>query len=320
MDTTTIFHFRSAIRQPQLLFKTLGDITPEFDTMTTTKFFAECRVRRGYGDYLLFAPIIIDSMPMAYRTMESLKDTDDTISDISILEGELIGSMSYSHDCSILIETIPDGTPLQEAIYTFTDKHLMKGLNALRTQLKHYNISLNNLSPENIIIGYDFEWLPIRCYMVTEGYGGDAMAFERIEQLIRECSLKDDDDESIVHIDRLLIHRTITEKKRTIYPLQDGCRRVVTKRGTGFIDDIDREIIPIMYKSASDFKEDRATVVTFDDRMGVIDRRGKYIIDPIYDYVEYNVDSGDMTVRNGDLWAVYDYLGVMIKDWHNREL
>jgi hypothetical protein len=75
-----------------------------------------------------------------------------------------------------------------------------------------------------------------------------------------------------------------------------------------------------MYKSASDFKEDRATVVTFDDRMGVIDRRGKYIIDPIYDYVEYNVDSGDMTVRNGDLWAVYDYLGVMIKDWHNREL
>lgn len=318
MDITTISHFHDGIRQPELLFKHIVDIVPAFDTFNTTKYFAECRVQRGDDTCMLYAPITPQSMEMAHSTIVSLAGCNGAISDIAILPEELVGSISYPHDCSLLIESLPEGTPLSEALYTFTDKHLTNGLNRLREQLMELDISINNLTVKNIVVGNDYEWHPIRCYMVTRGYGSNDEMFKKLSEMIKECSLRTNMSahEMITHNNRLQLYRTIVEDGRTLYPLQDGCRRVVTEHGVGFLNEIGTQIIPTIYKSAEDFKEDRAVVTTFDEHMGVIDRRGREIVPPKYDYVEYSVDSGNIRVRNGEEWAMFDYLGNKIVEWH----
>ena len=320
MDLTTICQFKSGIRQPKLLFKTLCDMVPEFDSMHTTKHFCECRITLNGGDYLIYAPINYESMGMVHRAIESLNVTNCDITDIRILEAELLGCIASPYDTSIVIETLPEGTPLSEALYTLTEEHLLKGLNRLRQQLMSFDISINNLTPENIIIGYDFEWYVTRSYMITQGYGRDDASFSRIERLIEKCSLQSDEfSQRRVHMDRLELHRTTVEKDRTIYPLQDGCRRFVTRNGVGFLDDNNNVVIEPVFKRASNFREDRSVVTTNTGHMGVIDRRGHFIVPPIYEHAEFNVDSGNIAVSNGNMWAVYDYLGELIKDWHERK-
>ena len=320
MDLTTIFHFKSGIRHPKYLFRTLCDMVPEFDSMSTTKHFCECRISLGGCDYLIYAPINYESMDMVHRAIDSLNVTNCDMTDIRILKDELIGSIYCPFDTSIIIERLPEGIPLSEALYTFTEEHLLKGLNELRQQLMSFDISINNLTPENIIIGYDFEWYVTRSYMITHGYGRDDASFSRIERLIEKCSLQSDYfGEKRVHMDRLELHRKTVEKDRTIYPLQDGCRRFTTRNGVGFLDDDNNVIIEPVFKRASNFREDRSVVTTNTGHMGVIDRRGHFIVSPIYEHAEFNVDSGDIAVRNGNMWAVYDYLGVLIKDWHEKK-
>lgn len=59
---------------------------------------------------------------------------------------------------------------------------------------------------------------------------------------------------------------------------------------------------------AGDFHEGRAEVET-PTGMGLIDRRGGYVIPPRYEIVEYDPATSVSRVRQNGRWALFDYLG-----------
>ena len=59
---------------------------------------------------------------------------------------------------------------------------------------------------------------------------------------------------------------------------------------------------------AGDFHEGRAEVET-PTGMGLIDRRGDYVIPPRYEIVEYDPATSVSRVRQNGRWALFDYLG-----------
>ena len=81
----------------------------------------------------------------------------------------------------------------------------------------------------------------------------------------------------------------------------------------GFIDDRDVMVIEVQYRSATDFYENRSVVTTFEGRVGIIDRYGKYIIPPQYDRIEFDHQNGDSEAYVGDKVTIYDYNGEIVE-------
>jgi len=88
----------------------------------------------------------------------------------------------------------------------------------------------------------------------------------------------------------------------------EGLTCVCGESGYGFVDEAERVAIPLQYLWAGDFAEGRAMVET-PTGMGLIDKQGRYVIEPRYEIVEYNAYTGCSRVRSEGLWARFDYLG-----------
>jgi hypothetical protein len=74
-------------------------------------------------------------------------------------------------------------------------------------------------------------------------------------------------------------------------------------------------LIEAIFRDATDFLEDRSIVTTHDNKMGIIDRKGRYIVEPLYDSIDFDVDDGISIVTNGNQSAKFDYFGTQITPW-----
>ena len=61
--------------------------------------------------------------------------------------------------------------------------------------------------------------------------------------------------------------------------------------------------------------EDRAIVEGHNHKWGVIDKRGRYIINMEYDYIEFDVDDGTSEATLNDQTATFDYFGKQLTPW-----
>ena len=68
-----------------------------------------------------------------------------------------------------------------------------------------------------------------------------------------------------------------------------------------------------MYGWVSDFKEGRAEV-ELNGAMGLIDKMGNHVLEPIYDILDYNHISGQSRAKINGSWYLFDYSGVEIQD------
>lgn len=76
----------------------------------------------------------------------------------------------------------------------------------------------------------------------------------------------------------------------------EGLTCVCGESGYGFVDEAERVAIPLQYLWAGDFAEGRAMVET-PTGMGLIDKQGRYVIEPRYEIVEYNAYTGCSRVQ-----------------------
>ena len=308
MDICSFANFHDALRSPDPLLRTLRDIDYEPESLTSTKYFAEGRANIGGRRAMIYAPITPQSMALANHAATTLRATEDTFGSMEILSEELLCGGSQPHYCSLIIEWLPAGIPLREALYTHSQGNLLQGLTELRNRLKLYGLSHNHLTPNNIVVDTKRVWHTIRNYYTTTTYGGDEASFEHLVALIKEHSLHD----SMELHDRLSPYSTSSER----HALIGRRRRVETPRGVGFEDENGVLVIEDIYLSAIDFLEDRSRVVTKEHKVGLIDKRGHYVIAPIYDDIEYDVDDGSSQVRLKDSYAEFDYLGKQVTEWH----
>ena len=72
-----------------------------------------------------------------------------------------------------------------------------------------------------------------------------------------------------------------------------------------------RPVIAPQFVWAADFREGRAEVQTAQG-MGLIDKRGHYVIEPRYEIVDYNPYTGCSRIRSEGLWALADYNGRIV--------
>lgn len=270
----------------------------------------------GYLDgreYLFHAPV-------THRGADMLRDavacsSDRGYCDITILEDEILFSGLSTGTCCLAMESIPDGTKLNEAIYTYSRTKLLNGLAAFKSHLEKLDISLNNLTLNNIIIDGSDKWHSINNYYIENGFGNDKADFMSVEKSINSLGLPD--TPTAKSLEQLRLHSIITDGDgNVIYPIIEACRRFASPKGVGFKDKHNNVIIPDDYLWASDFSCNRAVVQLKNKKMGIINRKGRYIIPPIYSNIVYNPDDGISIVRDGDLQTRFDYQGNQLEEWH----
>lgn len=299
--------FRDSIRHPEVWFTALRKAQFDEQTLTYGKYFTECEAIIKGKRYMVYAPTHYDATRRALDSMQIINNTRPPIGAIKFYAEEIAYDTTLASYVNIFTEKIPEGTPLSEAIYTFSQRELLRGLRAFKRMLSDNNISLNNVDIDNIIVGKNYEWHAIRCLYATYAKRKDNNAFKAIKESIEEYGLRDDFNAAE------LAAAVRREYPGIMLPLCERRRRVVTKDGVGFIDDRDVMVIEVQYRSATDFYENRSVVTTFEGRVGIIDRYGKYIIPPQYDRIEFDHQNGDSEAYVGDEVTIYDYNGEVVE-------
>jgi hypothetical protein len=301
MDCCSIQDFHLALHNTHFF----ATIRPQcIEAQCRSTHFAECRAIIDCRDVLLHAPITPKAMALAERAYAILRgERSDRIGKFTILHNEL------NNRTSIIIEDIPKGITLDCAMITMSQYKLISGLRELTERLRHANISLNNLRRHNIIVDSNGHWHPIRLYYTTMGYGCDSEQILKLRSDIEQLSPKDN-----------TLNEPLSAYRAEYIPLLEGLRRTITAEGVGFIDKEGNVVIAPRYAWASDFDEGRAMVMTKDRRMGLIDTSGREVIEAKYEIVEYSAKDGNSWVRQNNLWSLFDYSGLQITEWDDREM
>lgn len=301
MDYCSIQDFHNALHDTDHF----ATIRPHYiEGLCRTTHFAECRAVVESCDVLLHAPITNKAMALAERAYAILHGE----------RGELIGNFTILHrelnsHTSIILEDIPQGEILESAMLTMSQDKLLSGLKEFEERMRRADISHNNLRKQNIIVDRNGYWHPIRLYYTTIGYGGDSRELETLCAEIKRVAPVDD-----------CLNEPLSAYRTEYIPLREGLRRTVTKEGVGFTDEEGNMVIAPRYAWASDFDEGRAMVMTAEKRMGLIDTSGLEVIKAEYEIVEYSAKDGNSWVRQNNLWALFDYSGLQIIDWDERDM
>ena len=314
MDVCTILEFRNALMHPEECLRSYVDIEFDPETLTRTKYFAECQAEYGDERVMVYAPITTEAMTMVRRANRALPARSNYVTRLKIVENEMLHAGTNREYCPLIVEQLPDGVPLSEALYTHYRNKLIDGLEALRRELERHDVSINHLHPDSIIIDRTRHWHVIRPYYATRGYGNDSEAFEKLMELITKHAISDDYDGNRLY--ESYSHYSITSRGDiVVHPVCEGLHRIETHDGMGFEDERGNVVIEPIYHSASDFLEDRAVVESHDHKWGVIDKSGKYIIEMVYDSIDFDEDEGISEVTLNGCTATFDYFGTQLTPW-----
>jgi len=312
----TISDLRTALMSPASCFTRIACLAWHGAEIVRSTCFAETIIECRDARYLLCMPLHSDALRRAERFIVRKRYFNfPIVPRTEILRNEMYcGSSTLKPDCcDILLEPLPDGEFLDEAIRETADADeaagLLGALDTLQARLAEANVSLFNLRPENIVRDAAGELHPVRWYYAADGAGCDDRAFDDIRAKITA-----------------LFPQTPTAGAGGAAPLPDrfdghlethslfeGLAAVYDSEGWGFVDKSNRIVIKPRFAWVNDFREGRAEVKTRRGRMGLIDKRGRYVIKPYYKIVEYDPVSGNSQVRRGHQWGVFDYTGRLIK-------
>lgn len=314
MTECSIVAFRNAALHPKESLRSCSDMVFDIESFTRTKYFAECRAEYHGASVMVYAPITTESMLLIRRAKYALPAVSCCVTRLEVVEDEMLCLGVQRSYAPLIIEQLPEGTPLSEALYTHTYEHLMTGLGTLREELQRHDISINHLHPNSIIVDRTHHWHIIRPYYATCGYGNDTEAFDKLAELIARYTQPSTIAEDYLH-EEFAPYGASEDSGRTVYAASEGIRRFETAEGYGFEDENGRVVIGAIYHNASDFLEDRAIVESHDHKWGMIDRCGRYIIEMKYDSIEFNVDDGTSAVTLNGCTATFDYFGMQITPW-----
>lgn len=311
----TISALRSVLNQPVAHFKRLRDVVWEEEQIVSSTLFAQARVKLRGGYYLLCMPLQGDAMQRVEHFLPLNKHLHcGVVPRIEILREEMryTSSRGTEHFCDILLEPLPDALPLKDAIATAGGEDiasLRSAVDALQEQLHKADISHNNLRTENILIDRLGALYPIRWFYATGGKGGDDAALESLRATLDTLSNEEQGRERDAVIPAAALDKYIYAGN-----LHEGLIVVESEAGWGFVNCNCEEVIKPQYIWANDFCEGRAEVQT-ESGMGLIDKEGNYILDPIYEDVEFDVREGLVRACQDNKQALFDYSGRQLCEW-----
>lgn len=313
MEICTTSQFLCSLKYPQSRLRTMHNIICDPETFLCDKHIALMEGSLDDVAKLFYAPITAKGLAMVREAVECATKVD--FCDIQIIENEILHSGFNTGSSPLLMESIPDGVRLSEAIYTISRSKLLHGLKELKARLKRLDISHNNLRLSNIVVDIDYDWYTICNYNLQPGYGNDKSSLTDIERKINEIAMPDKPSSERLKQQHLYSITTDSEGN-TIYPIVESLRRFTSANGVGFKDKYDNVVIAADYIWATDFSCNRAVVQLKNSKMGIIDRKGRYIIEPKYSSIDYNPLDGISIVHDNELETRFNYEGEQLEEWH----
>ena len=313
--TPTLQLFTRALLTPDLSFKTLADAraAPGADglprLMRTTRF-AEAEITWRGRQWLLSMPLSPAALASVERTASQLgRLNTDHLAEYRILRDELRWTDPAGRErrFDLALQHLPAGKPFAEALHTEPAERLLAALDTLETALRELNFSHNNLRPDNLRWSGG-RFIPLRYHDARfDTSDGDAEAFEALRRRVREAGgpmQVSDIEADYAPLRRLTGHRWTSHVFEGLVCVEDD-------EGFGFVDTDNNPVIASHFVWAGDFREGRAEVQTAQG-MGLIDKRGHYVIEPRYEIVDYNPYTGCSRIRSEGLWALADYNGRIV--------
>ena len=284
----TLQHFSRALLTPDLSLAMLADARPVTEPngmprLVRTTRFAEAEVEWRGERWLVAMPLNPSAMPRIERTVSALRKLNTGyLAECRILPGEM-----RWHDAA------------------GTERH---------TDLEF----THNILKEANLRWHRGRFVPIRYYDARIGAAepgtADREAFDVLRHRIAEAPVpRQTANDVTVPYNPL---RSLTGHRWTSHVFE-GLVCVEDDNGFGFVDTDNNPVIPAQFVWAGDFREGRAEVQT-QTGMGLIDRRGCYVIPPEYEIVDYDPAASVVHVRNNGHWALFDYLGRRLTEFRTE--
>ena len=313
----TISNLRNALANPADSFRTIKEIVWDNAPIIRSTYFAETRIKIGNYPYLLYMPLTSVATHRAElfcKLKRHLKSS--LVPPMRIMRDEMLYTDTLGNElsCDILLEPLSCTMAYSDAVANAKfDKaeagSLLTAIDTLENELISIDVSHNNLRKENLCIDENGLLHPIRWYHATKQAGGDQEAFKQLRNEIlcnqQELEVKDSQQSysTPVELDGHIAIRTVSE----------GLIAVEDESGWGFVDCNNNYVVESKYGWVSDFKEGRAEV-ELNGAMGLIDKMGNHVLEPIYDILDYNHISGLSRAKINGSWYLFDYSGVEIQD------
>lgn len=319
----SITAFENAVSSRPVKLRTLREFEVELISVSRTAFFAEARIAFGGKGYLLSAPLTKRAWEIAENAVRRVRHCDcSALVELRRLPDELRfeDSAGRTGECDLYLYALPEGETLDCAV-THIETRLLRGaLEVLKAEMTAKGVVHSNLKPSNLIYGTDGRLYPIRySYLRTDASAAEVEV--EIGDIARYIDSFPEIGPAGVSAVEPYENRAGFESFDEISPMQYMMHRVQRNGLYGFVDENGATIIEPQFEKANNFFENRAVVKTAEG-WGVIDRRGGFVIEPVYDSIEYEVDSDTFLVCGGDGCFRCDYLGknyvkVCMKDNNN---
>ncbi len=322
--TPTIYALLRALLAPEDSMHALKALRPVADAsgrplIRRTARFAEAEIVWREERWLLampLAPVAISAVERIAAHLGTLRS--EWLADYRLLREEMRyeDAAGTHRRCDMVLQHLPAGRTFDEALDTEPCDTLLAALDALEEELRRLDLSHRNLKAENL------RWhrgrlIPIRYHYARTGFGADAEALGALRDLVRRRAGEGaqprvhDTEAAYSSGERFAGHIWTGNAFEQLVCVED-------EAGYGYVDLQNRPVIPAQYLWADDFREGRAAVTLHDGRMGLIDKTGRYVIEPRYEIVEYDPDTNRTLVRHEGLWAEFDYEGNRTSDFAPR--
>ncbi len=326
----TINQFKECLQFPSAHLSTMADAhivcdKKNFPTpvIWRTTNFAEAEIRKDGKKYMLGMPLSEEGHMICLRKVTLMKRFNSpciTFSDILIDEMSIKDRTGKICKCDLLLHQIPEGETLYEFAEFASRERLLESLDFMESEFKRLGLVHNNLTPHNIIVGDNYQMSTIR-YHYTERATSEkdcSEEFASIREWINSTVELDDEHSGVVgHIANKELPASLFNGYKHVGNPFEELVCVANEQGYLYVNYENKVIIDGCFKWAGDFHEGRAEVET-ETGMGLIDKDGNFIIDPIYKIVDYDVDCGLSRVRQDDKWALFSYMGEQILPFEDR--
>jgi hypothetical protein len=224
--------------------------------------------------------------------------------------------LGHIHWADLIVEHLPQGRPLDELLLEgVAAERMVAALNRLQTDFQTRRIAHNNLKPEHLWYTRAGEFFALRGWLITfDGASAEAeRSFAALETRIWAADSRPLAEESSTEH---LLHAS--KEYDEVGRMCEEMIRVCKKGLYGYLQSDGQWAIEPRFLWAEDFREGRAEVETADG-MGLINKRGEYIILPEYNIVDYDHITGNSLVNKDDCWALFNYSGEMIEPFSTEK-
>lgn len=259
-------------------------------------------------------------MPRIERTVSALRKLNTGyLAECRILPGEMRwhDAAGTERHTDLVLQHLPAGREFAEALLAEDKTTLARGARRLAGGARGAGIHAQQPQGSEPPLAPG-RFVPIRYYDARIGAAepgtADREAFDVLRHRIAEAPVpRQTANDVTVPYNPL---RSLTGHRWTSHVFE-GLVCVEDDNGFGFVDTDNNPVIPAQFVWAGDFREGRAEVQT-QTGMGLIDRRGCYVIPPEYEIVDYDPAASVVHVRNNGHWALFDYLGRRLTEFRTE--